>query len=177
MNAALNWKEGIVRYTFWVGALCLLLAVSGCATGGLDSYKAKDNDEALIVATLMKIQNGIKAKSVEILMQAYADDLYVGNFNKYLGVATDASGARIGKAELRQAYAQVFKAVKEISMEAKDFRLVVQGNRAVAEANTELLVKVEAGRRESRENLWRNEVTWTLKRGPMGWRVHEEVFR
>lgn len=166
-----------MTYRFLTGTLCLLLALSACASGTMESYKTKDNDEALIVATLMKIQNGIKVKSVDLLMQAYSDDLYVGNFNKYMGVATDASAARIGKAELRQAYAQVFRSVKEISMEVRDFRLVVQGNRAVAEGNTELLVKVEAGRRESRENLLRNEVTWVLKRGPMGWRIHEEVFR
>jgi ketosteroid isomerase-like protein len=151
--------------------------VSGCATGGLESYKTKSDDEALIVAALMKIPNGVKAKSVELMMQAYADDVYVGNFNKYLGVASDPTITRIGKAELRQAYAQVFRSVKDISMEVKDFRLVVQGNRAVAEGNTELLVKVEAGRKEARENLIRNEVTWVLKRGPMGWRVQEEVFR
>jgi ketosteroid isomerase-like protein len=177
MRGAANGKEETVTYRCLVGALCLLLAVSGCASGTLESYKTKDSDEALVVATLMKIQNGIKTKSVELLMQAYADDLYVANFNKYLGVATDTSGARIGKAELRLAYTQVFKAVKDISMEVKDFRLVVQGNRAIAEGSTELLVKVEAGRKEARENLWRNEVTWTLKRGPMGWRVHEEKFQ
>jgi hypothetical protein len=66
--------------------------------------------------------------------------------------------------------------VKEISMDVRDFRLLVQGDRAVAEAWTELLVKVEAGRKESRENLFRNDVTWRLKRGPLGWRVQEEIF-
>jgi ketosteroid isomerase-like protein len=128
------------------------------------------------VATLKRIPTGVKAKSVETLLQAYDDDLYVGNFNKYLGVATDPSVSRIGKRELRQAYIQVFRAVKELSMDVKDFRLVVQGDRAVAEAYTEILVKLEAGRKEARENLIRNEVTWRLKRGPMGWRVKEEIF-
>jgi ketosteroid isomerase-like protein len=176
VNAAAHWKEEMVRYRLLGGVLCLVLVVTGCASGGLEGYKAKDNDEALIVATLLKIPNGIKAKSVEVVMQAYADELYVGNFNKYLGVATDTSGARIGKAQLRQAYTQVFKAVKDISMNVNDFRLVVQGNRAVAEGTTELFVKVEAGRKESRDNVYRNEVTWTMKRGPMGWRVYEEIF-
>jgi ketosteroid isomerase-like protein len=110
-------------------------------------------------------------------MQSYGDDLYVGNFNKFLGVATDTSAMRIGKPELRQAYVQVFRSVKEISMDVRDFRLVVQGDRAVAEAWTELLVKVEAGRKESKAgDLVRNEVTWRLKRGPLGWRVQEEIF-
>jgi ketosteroid isomerase-like protein len=165
-----------VNYRCLAAVVSLTLVLAGCATGSLESYKAKDHDETLIVATLMKIPNGVKAKSVDLLMQAYADDLYVANFNKYLGVATDPSVVRIGKRELRQAYIQTFRAVKEISMEVKDFRLIVQGDRAVAEGNTELLVKVEAGRREARENLVRNEVTWRLKRGPMGWRVQEEIF-
>ena len=165
-----------MKYRSVAAAMSAMVLLAGCAAGTLASYQAKDGDEALIVAVLMKIQNGVKAKSVELLMQAYADDLYVGNFNKYLGVATDPSVVRIGKPELRQAYVQTFRAVKEISMEVKDFRLIVQGDRAVAEGDTELLVKVEAGRKEARENLIRNEVTWRLKRGPMGWRIQEEIF-
>ena len=109
-------------------------------------------------------------------MQAYADDAYIGNFNRYLGVATDRSALRIGKPELRQAYTQTFRAVKEIDMDVKDFRLTVQGDRAVAEAFTELIVKQEAGRKEAKQNVVRNEVTWRLKRGPMGWQIQEEVF-
>jgi len=61
-------------------------------------------------------------------------------------------------------------------MDVRDFRLVLQGDRASVEAYTELLVKKEAGRKESREELIRNEVTWRLKRGPLGWKIHEEVF-
>ncbi len=169
-------KEEMVSYRCWAAFLSVTLVLAGCAGKTLESYKPKDNDEAIIVATLMKIPTGIKAKSVEVLMQAYADDLYVGNFNKYLGVATDPAALRIGKRELRQAYIQVFRGVKEISMDVTDFRLVVQGDRAVAEGFTELLVKVEAGKKESRENLIKNEVTWRMKRGPMGWRVQEEIF-
>jgi ketosteroid isomerase-like protein len=157
--------------------LGLAFLAASCATNTLQSYKPRDNDETLIVATLMKIPNGLKAKSVEILMQAYADDLYVQNFNKYLGVATDTSTIRIGKPELRQAYIQVFRStIKEISMDVKDFRLVVNGDRAVAEGLTELLTKSEAGRKESREQVIVNEVTWRLKRGPLGWRIQEEIF-
>lgn len=157
-------------------ALSMIVVLAGCATTTLESYKAKDSDEAVIVTVLMKIQNGVKAKSVDLIMQAYADDLYVGNFNKYIGVASENAAVRIGKSELRQAYTQVFRSVKEISMEVKDFHLIVQGDRAVAEGYTELLVKIEAGRKEARENLVRNELTWRLKRGPMGWRVQEEIF-
>ena len=165
-----------MKHRFLLVPLWLALVASGCSGTSLQSYQPKNTDEKYIVATLMKIPNGIQAKSVDIVMQAYADDLYVGNFNKFLGVATDTSAMRIGKPELRQAYHQVFRSVKEISMDVKDFRLTLQGDIAVAEANTELLVKVEAGRRESRENFYPNEVTWRLKRGPLGWRVQEEIF-
>ena len=164
-------KCGILAAT-----VALTLAATGCAGTSLQSYKSRNNDEAFIVATLMKIPNGIQAKSVDIVMQAYADDLYVGNFDRYLGVATDRMQTRIGKPELRQAYTQVFRAVQGLSMEVKDFRLVVQGDRASAEAYTELLVKKEAGRKEAREELIRNEVTWRLKRGPLGWKIQEEIY-
>lgn len=171
-------KEELVKLRFVVAALWFALAASGCAGISLESYKPKNGDEEGIVATLKRIPNGIKAKSVEVLMQAYADDLYVGNFNRFMGVATDTSAMRIGKAELRQAYTQVFRApnVKEISMDVLDFRLAVQGDRAVAEAYTELLTKLEAGRKESRQDVIRNEVTWRLRRSPLGWKIHEEIF-
>jgi ketosteroid isomerase-like protein len=157
-------------------SLWLALIVTGCAGNTLQSYQPKNNDESLIVASLMRIPTGISTKSVETILQAYAEDAYVGNFNKYLGVATDRSAYRIGKPELRQAYTQTFRAVKEISMDVKDFRLTVQGDRAVAEAFTELIVTQEAGRKEAKQNIVRNEVTWRLKRGPFGWRIQEEVF-
>jgi ketosteroid isomerase-like protein len=157
-------------------SLWLALIVAGCAGTTLQSYQPKNNDESLIVAALMRIPAGINSKSVEILLQAYADDVYVGNFNKYLGVATDRSAYRIGKPELRQAYTQTFRSVKEISMEVKEFHLTLQGDRAVAEAFTELTVKQEAGRKEAKQELVRNEVTWRLRRGPLGWRIQEEVF-
>ena len=169
-------KEVLVKRGVLAAAVLLFLAATGCSGTSLQSYKPKDDDEAFIVATLMKIPNGIKAKSVDIVMQAYGDDLYVGNFDKYLGVATDRSVTRIGKPELRQAYAQVFRAVKDLSMDIKDFRLIVQSDRASAEAYTELLIKKEAGRKEAREELIRNDVTWRLKRGPMGWKIQEEIF-
>lgn len=157
-------------------SLWLALVVTGCAGNTLQSYQPKNNDEALVVATLTRISDGIKAKSVEAVMSAYADDAYIGNFNRYLGVATDRSAVRIGKPELRQAYTQTFRAVKEIALDVKEFRLTLQGDRAVVEAATELIVSVEAGKKEARQNIVRNEVTWRLKRGPMGWRIQEEMF-
>jgi ketosteroid isomerase-like protein len=165
-----------VKRRFFVATLWLALVVSGCAGTTLESYTPKGRDEEIIVATLMKIPKGIKAKSPDLIMQAYADDLYVGNFDRFIGVATDPTVTRIGKPELRQAYIQAFRAVKEISMDVRDFRLIVQSDRAVAEANTELLIALEAGRKESRSEVIRNEVTWRLKRGPLGWRIQEEVF-
>jgi hypothetical protein len=39
-----------------------------------------------------------------------------------------------------------------------------------------MLIKVEAGRKDSKQDVVRNEVTWRLKRGPMGWRIYEEIF-
>ena len=53
----------------------------------------------------------------------------------------------------------------------------VQGDRAVAEATTDMLIKVESGRKESKSDVVRNEVTWRLKRGPLGWKIQEEIFR
>jgi ketosteroid isomerase-like protein len=61
-------------------------------------------------------------------------------------------------------------------MDVLDFRLAVQGDRAVAEAYTELLTKLEAGRKESRQDVIRNVVTWRLRRSPLGWKIHEEIF-
>lgn len=167
-----------MKRRFVAVALWFALAASGCAGVSLESYTPKNGDEANIVATLKRIPNGIKARSVDIVMQAYADDLYVGNFNRFLGVANDPSATRIGKPELRQAYTQVFRAanVKEISLDVRDLRLIVQGDRAVAEAYTELLTNIEAGRKESRQELFRNEVTWRLRRSPLGWKIHEEIF-
>ncbi|MBS1116071.1 MAG: hypothetical protein H6Q87_455, partial [candidate division NC10 bacterium] len=49
-------------------------------------------------------------------------------------------------------------------------------DRAVAEAYTELLTKIEAGRKENRQDVIRNEVTWRLRRSPLGWKIHEEIF-
>jgi ketosteroid isomerase-like protein len=159
-------------------AACLLaLVVTGCVSGSIESYKPKTVEEEQILTVLRKFQTGINTRSVDILLQPYADDVYVGNFHKYLGVASPGSLARVSKPELRQAYTQLFKYVKEVSVDVKDFTLKVQGDRAVAEATTDMLIKVESGRKESKSDVVRNEVTWRLKRGPLGWKIQEEIFR
>lgn len=158
--------------------LWLTLVASGCATGPtLESYRSKDQDEAQIVSMLTRIPSGIKIKSLEMVLQPYADDVYVGNFQKYLGVAGPGAPLSISKKELREVYAQVLNAAKEISMDVKDFRLHVSGDRAVAEARTELLFKREGGRKEAKEDLFRNEVTWRMRRTPAGWRIVEELWQ
>jgi hypothetical protein len=157
--------------------LLLAFTVSGCATASLDSYQPKNQDEAQIVTSLMRIPNGVKSRSVELLMQPYADDLYVGNFHKYMGVADRTTAGRLSKAELRAAYDELFRAVKDISMDVKDFRLTLTGDRAVVNARTDLLFKREAGRGEKKTgDVIVNQVTWRLRRTPVGWKIFEEIW-
>ncbi len=156
----------------------LAFAVSGCATASLDSYQPKNQDETQIVNSLMRIPNGFKSRSVELMMLPYADDVYVGNFQKYLGVAGRTAAISLSKAELQATYVQLFRSVKDISMEVKDFRLTLAGDRAVVEARTELLYKGEAGRGEKKTGeVIVNEVTWRLRRTPAGWKIVEEIWR
>ncbi len=162
----------------WLALLWwVALTLPGCATQNLDSYRPKDQDEALVVSMLMKIPNGVKDRSLEMIMQPYAEDVYVGNFQKYLGVAGPQAPLSISKAELRSVYAQVFRASKEVTMTVRDFRLTVSGDRAVAEAITELFFKLEAGRKERRDDTYRNDVTWRLRRTPAGWKIQEEIWQ
>ena len=165
-----------MRNRYLIIASLLGFLASGCASGSLESFKTKTTDEAQILTVLMKFQTGVNTKSVDTLMQPYAEDVYVGNFHKYFGVASPGANMRVSKPELRQAYVQLFKYVKEISVDVKDFTLKVQGDRAVAEATTDLLIKVESGRKEAKSEVIRNEVTWRLKRGPLGWKIQEEIF-
>jgi len=157
--------------------LCAALIVTGCAGVSLKSYKPKTDDESQVVSVLMRISKGMEIKSVEVVMQPYADDVYIGNFQKYLGVATPGSPTRVSKPELAQAYFQVFKSTKELSMDITEFRLTVSGGRAVAEGRIEILYKIEAGRHEARSDYIRNDVTWRLKRTPLGWKIVEEVYQ
>ena len=158
--------------------LWLALFVSGCfPSSNIMSYQPKNPEEARVVSELMKIPNGINTKSVDVLMQPYADDVYIGNFHKYIGVASPSAPRTISKAELRQAYTQLFKSTKGLSAEMRNFQLTVSGDRAVAEARLEVLYKIEAGRLEQREDTLRNDVTWRLQNTPAGWKIKEEIFQ
>jgi ketosteroid isomerase-like protein len=158
--------------------LWLALSVSGCLTSAsIMSYQPKNPEEARVVSELMKIPNGINSKAIDVIMQPYADDVYIGNFHKYLGVASVSAPRSITKAELRQAYTQLFKSTKQLSAEMRDFQLTVSGDRAVAEARLEVLYKIEAGRTEKREDTLRNDVTWRLQNTPAGWKIKEEIFQ
>jgi ketosteroid isomerase-like protein len=177
-NLAGDPRERFMRYRLVLLGLWLTLVVSGCASGpSLESYKPKNQDEASIISMLMRIPNGIKARSLDMILQPYAEDVYVGNFQKYLGVASPTAPLSISKPDLREVYYQVFRASKEISMDVKNVRVTVSGDRAVAEAQTELLFKREAGRGEAHEELFRNDVTWRMRRTPNGWRIVEEIWQ
>ena len=157
--------------------LCVALIATGCASTSLKSYKPKTDEETRVVSVLMRISKGMESKSMEVLMQPYADDVYIGNFQKYIGVSSPGAPTRISKLELAQAYLQLFKSTKELSMDITEFRLTVSGDRAVAEGRVEILYKIEAGRKEARSDYIRNDVTWRLKRTPLGWKIVEEVYQ
>lgn len=167
-----------MRYRLVALGVWLALLASGCGgSSSLGAYRPKNPDEAFIVSMLMRIPNGIKARSLDMVLQPYADDVYVGNFQKYLGVAGPSAPLSISKSDLREVYNQVFRASKDVSMDVKSFRLTVMGDRAAAEARTELLFKREAGRGENREELFRNDVTWRMRRTPNGWKIVEEIWQ
>jgi ketosteroid isomerase-like protein len=157
--------------------LSVALIATGCASMSLKSYKPKTDDETRIVSILMRISKGMEIKSIEVLMLPYADDVYIGNFQKYIGLSSPGAPTRVSKLELTQAYVQLFKSTKELSMDVTDFRLTVSGDRAVAEGRLEILYKIEAGRKEARSDYIRNDVTWRLKRTPLGWKIAEEVYQ
>ncbi|MFB3818372.1 MAG: nuclear transport factor 2 family protein [Candidatus Methylomirabilales bacterium] len=157
---------------------CLALVLSACALSpSLSSYKPQTQEEALVVAMLQRIPAGVKAKSLDIIMQAYDEDVFVGNFRKYLGVATPDSPATLrGKAQVRQVYSAILGGVKDVSLDVRDFTLTVSGNHASAGGWIEMHLKLEAGRREAKEELVRNNVNWRLRRTPLGWKIYEEIF-
>ncbi|HEX7549079.1 MAG TPA: hypothetical protein VF579_00725 [Candidatus Methylomirabilis sp.] len=157
--------------------LCVALVATGCASTSLKSYKPKTDDETQVVSMLMRISKGMEIKSMEVLLQPYADDVYIGNFQKYIGVSSPGAPTRVSKLELAKAYLQLFKSTKELSMDITEFRLTVSGDRAVAEGRVEILYKIEAGRKEARSDYIRNDVTWRLKRTPLGWKIVEEVYQ
>lgn len=167
-----------MRRTSHALLLLLALALAGCTTIKLQNYQPKSADEAQVVAMLNRIPNGLRARSVDLIMQAYDRDIYVGNFHKYLGVATPGAQTTLsGTPELTLVFKQLFDASKEIDMEVVNFRLTVSGDRAVAEGRVELLLKVEAGRKEARQEVIRNDVVWRLRRTPLGWKIREELYQ
>ncbi len=169
MRESLRYRTAVL--SFW-----LMLAASACAPQTIQAYKPKNEDETFIVSMLLKIPDGIKARSVELIMQPYADNVYVGGFQRYLGVANPNAPTTISKRELRVVYTDLLKASKDISMTVKDFQLNVGGNRAVAEARTELILQREAARKEARQQIFVNDVTWRMQHTPAGWRIVEEIW-
>lgn len=156
----------------------LVLAVSGCvAAGNLETYRPKSPEEAQIVSVLLKIPRGLDSKSLELVMQPYADDLYVGNLHKYLRVSGPTALVSGSKADMRAVYREMFRDFQEFSLDVKNFRLTVSGDRAVAEARTELLYKTGGGRREKKEDVLRNDVLWRLRNTPLGWKIVEQIFQ
>jgi len=156
----------------------LALAMAGCAISQkLETYRPKNADEGAIVSTLLKIPYGIKARALDVLLLPYAEDVHIGNFHKYLGVAGPSAPLSISRADLRGVYTELFRASKDITMDVKDFRLSVAGEHAVALARTELLLKYEAGRRDVREQVFVNDVTWRLRRTAAGWKIVEEIWQ
>jgi ketosteroid isomerase-like protein len=158
--------------------LAVAILLAGCATGtSLTGYSPKTPEERLIVSTLQRIPAGVGTRSIETILQAYDDNVYVGNFHKYLGVAGPGSPTSLrGREQVRQVYASILRSVKDISLEVRDFRLTVSGERAVATGWIEMTLKMEAARGEPRSELVRNNVTWRVRRTPAGWKIVEEVF-
>jgi hypothetical protein len=158
-------------------SLLLVVAIVGCATGStLESYRPKNTEETAIVSALLKIPYGVKTKALDILLLPYAGDVFVGNFNKYVGAVGGSAPLTVSKAELRSLYAELFRNSKTLSMDVKDFRLNVMGERAVVLATTELMLTSEGGKREEKERLLVNEVTWRLRRTAAGWKIVEEIW-
>ena len=166
-----------MRYRSVVLSFGLMLIAAGCAPRTIQTYKPKDQDETLIVSMLMKIPDGFKARSVELIMQPYADNVYVGGFQRYIGVAGPSAPLTISKRDLRLAYTDLLKASKDITMTVKDFQLNVSGKAAVAEARTELILQVEASKKEARQQIFVNDVVWRMQHTPAGWRIVEEIWR
>jgi len=161
-----------------LGLLCLVLIGAGCAPSLIQNYKPKDATEAQIVAQLVKIPNGLNSKNVNLMMQPYAEDVYVANFSRYIGVASPTAPLSISKAELRATYGQLLRSLDEISMDVKNLNLTVSGDRATAEAYTELLFKQQKGRGENKKgDVYTNNVIWRLKHTPVGWQIVEEVWQ
>lgn len=165
-----------MTHRFVMCCLAFALLAGGCATT-LENYKAKSPDEAQILTTLNRIPNGIRARSVETILLAYADDAFVGNFHKNLGVANPGGNTTLKKPELRYVYADMFKNTKDVALQIREFQLTVSGDVAVARGNAEMIIKIEGGKYDKRENTIVNEILWRLRRTPYGWRILEEIYQ
>jgi hypothetical protein len=166
-----------VRYGTLLVGLLLALTLSGClARYDIRNFEPKNPEEALVLSTLMKIPTGINTKTIEIVMQPYADDVYIGNFHKYLGIAAASAPRTISKADLRTAYTELFKSVKGLKLDVVNFHLTVTADRAAAQARMELQLNLEASRLDPKQETLRNDVLWRLKRTPAGWRIEEEIY-
>jgi hypothetical protein len=159
-------------------AVCTLLLAACGGPPTLERFKPANQDESVIVSQILKIQNGINTRALDLVMQPYADDAYIGNFHKYLGVATPGALRSVTRAQLRGAYYDLFRSVKELSIEITNFRLTVSGSTATALGVVEMAYMGERGKGESkRPDVVQNEVLWRLKRGPTGWRIAEEIYQ
>jgi ketosteroid isomerase-like protein len=168
-------RRDVVAHRFLLVGLLSVLLLGGCATT-LENYKAKSPEEELVLTTLRRIPRGIQVQSVDHIMLSYADDLYVGNFHKFLGVPNPGGMNTLTKANLRVVYKELFEGSKGASLEIRDFRLSVSGNRAVAEGISEILLKLEGSKKDKREEMIRNEVLWRLQKTPHGWQIKEEIY-
>ncbi len=160
--------------------LLVLVGVSGCLANSLDNYKGKSPDETQIALLLKRIPDGIKARSINMIMLPYTEDVYIGNFHKYLGIAALGAPIRISKPELRQVYAMFLKNAKEFEADIRDFQVNVQGDRATAEGLLDVHWKLEGEvkvKKDERQVTLQNPVLWRLRRGPDGWRVYEEIYQ
>jgi ketosteroid isomerase-like protein len=169
----MTWRLTVISLAVY----SLLLA--GC--GGpptLERFKPANQDEAVIASQILKIQNGINTRSLDLVMQPYAEDAFIGNFHKYLGVATPGALRSVTRVQLRMAYNDLFRAVKEVSIEITNFRLTISGNSAAALGKVEMVYSVERSRGDSkRPDIVQNEVLWRMKKGPTGWRIAEEIYQ
>ena len=156
------------------------IAMTGCAANSIENFKGKNSDETQIAGLIRRIPDGIKARSLNIVMLPYTDDVYIGNFHKYLGIAALGAPIRVSKNELRQVYTQFFKNSKEFSADIRDFQVTVQGDRATAEGLLDVQWQLQGEvkvKKDERQVTIQNPVLWRLRRGPDGWRIYEEIYQ
>jgi ketosteroid isomerase-like protein len=170
-------REAFVRYGTLIVGLLLALTLSSCISRyDIRNFEPKNTEEAQVLSALLKIPTGINSKTIEIVMQPYAEDVYIGNFHKYLGIAAAGAPRTISKADLRSAYTQLFKSVKGLRLDLVNFSLTATPDRATAQARMELQLNLEATKLDPKQETLRNDVLWRLRRTPSGWRIEEEIY-